>query len=131
MSYNTEKKILLLNFFKSNKESSYTVDEILAHISPSGSAKSTVYRLVSRLCAEGTLRKVFDEASGRVGYQYMDSNHCREHLHLKCKGCGRLIHLDDALSHTLENELLESRGFAVDSGAILLGKCEDCRGRAV
>ncbi|MBR5817405.1 MAG: transcriptional repressor [Clostridia bacterium] len=131
MSYNTEKKILLLNFFKSNKESAYTVEEILASLSPSGNAKSTVYRLISRLCEEGTLRKLFDEDSRRISYQYMDSGHCREHLHLKCKECGRLIHLDESISHILENKLLESRGFEMDGGAILPGRCQECRGGAL
>ena len=45
---------------------------------------------------------------------------------LKCKDCGRLIHLDDDISHLVENEILKLKGFALDEGALLYGRCDKC-----
>lgn len=125
MSYNTEKRNLLIEFFKANSQNSYTVEELCCHVLPDGRAKSTVYRIVSRLCEEGLLEKVLDSNTGLISYQYMDGS-CHRHLHLKCKDCGSLIHLDEKISHLLFEELYENHGFSLDGGAMLFGKCRLC-----
>lgn len=127
MSYNTEKRNMLLGFLRENSQSSYTVEELCRHILPDGKAKSTLYRLVSRLCDEGLLKKVLDEPSGLISYQYMDGG-CHEHLHLKCKDCGKLIHLNKKTSHFLFDEIFHNENFELDGGEILFGRCGSCRG---
>ncbi len=126
MTYKTEKKEALLNFFKKSASNTYTVEEICEQLLTDGKGKSTVYRIVSALVEDGVLRRISDARSRRVTYQYMGFGHCSEHLHLKCKDCGKLIHLDDDISHLLENEILKLKGFALDEGALLYGKCDKC-----
>lgn len=126
MTYNTEKREELLNFLSQGEGQAYTVDEICAAILKDGRGKSTVYRLVSKLVDEGTLRRISDGKTRHVTYQYIHTGHCAEHFHLKCKECGRLIHLDDETSHMLENRILKTEGFALDDGALLYGRCESC-----
>ena len=46
----------------------------------------------------------------------------------KCKGCGRLIHLDEKISHELESKVLSLGGFVIESGTLLFGTCADCTG---
>ena len=128
MSYNTEKRHLLIEFFKINSQKAYTVDEICNAVIPQANCKSTIYRLVAKLCDEGMLRKLLDEESGKVTYQYLGNVSCHEHFHLKCKDCGRLIHLDDRVSRALLDGLIANQGFELDSGAMLFGKCQSCRG---
>ncbi len=128
MSYNTEKRNNLLRFLRENSQNSFTVDELCNNVLNGEGGKSTIYRLVSKLCAEGALRKIFNESTKKISYQYLDCEHCHEHLHLKCKNCGKLIHLDENASQILENSLLQSRGFEIDEGAMLFGRCIDCRG---
>lgn len=127
MSYNTEKRNAILAFFKNNPSSSYTAEELCSHILPNGKGKSTVYRLLSRLTVEGRLKKLQNENSRASSYQYVGF-HCQEHLHLKCKECGALIHLDAGMSHILSKELLTSSGFCLDAGAMLYGVCGNCKG---
>lgn len=126
MTYNTEKRTELLNFLKQQNGRALTVDEICDGILKDGRGKSTVYRLVSRLVDEGVLRRISDGRTRRVTYQYIYSGSCAEHLHLKCKSCGRLIHLDDVTSHILEKRIMKSEGFVLDDGALLYGRCESC-----
>jgi Fur family ferric uptake transcriptional regulator len=126
MTYKTKKRELLLDFLKENSQSSFTVEELCQSILPDGNAKSTVYRLVSKLCKEGTLKKLMLGDAGKFSYQYVKGAACHEHLHLKCKDCGRLIHLDAPTSHFLENELIKKEGFILDADTMLFGVCSEC-----
>ena len=126
MTYNTEKRAELLDFLSRSNGQAYSIEEICSELLKDGRGKSTVYRLVSRLVDEGALRRISDGKTRRVTYQFIHTGHCSEHLHLKCKECGKLIHLDDEISHMLENRILSAKGFALDDGALLYGKCENC-----
>ena len=126
MTYNTEKRTELLNYLKSCNGRAMTVDEICGAILTDGRGRSTVYRLISRLVDEGSLRRISDGKTRRVTYQYIYSGSCAEHLHLKCKECGMLIHLDDVTSHILEKRIMKREGFMLDEGALLYGICERC-----
>ena len=126
MTYNTEKRSEITSFLKASPNRTFTVEEIAAAVCPDGSAKSTVYRIVSKMVGEGSLRKITDEHSRHTTYQYLGGHGCSEHLHLKCKGCGRLIHLDEETSHLLEEKIMTNKHFAIDEGAMLFGRCEGC-----
>lgn len=125
MTYKTEKRKEILQFLTSVNNPA-TIEEICDAILTDGSGKSTVYRLVSRLVDEGALRRIADAKTRRVTYQYISHGACSEHLHLKCKDCGRLIHLDNRTSSQLGEEILRTRGFSLDLGALLYGRCERC-----
>jgi Fur family ferric uptake transcriptional regulator len=126
MTYNTEKRSEITAFLKAAPNRAFTVDEIAAAVCPDGSARSTVYRIVSKMVGEGKLRKITDEHSRHTTYQYLGESGCCEHLHLKCKDCGRLIHLDEETSHLLEEKIMANGHFAIDEGAMLFGRCEGC-----
>ena len=126
MIYNTEKRTELLDFLKQGKGQAFSIEEICQAILKDGRGKSTVYRLISKLVDEGEVRRIADGKTRHVTYQYIHSGHCAEHLHLKCKECGRLIHLDGELSFTLERRILKTEGFILDGGALLYGRCEKC-----
>ena len=127
MTYNTEKRTSLISFFEENGEAAYTIDEIVERLSPDGSGRSTYYRLVSKLVEEGAVKRISDEKTRHTTYQYLGNHACGEHLHLKCKECGRLIHLDHSTSHEVEEKIMKIGGFSIDEGAILFGKCKGCK----
>ncbi|MBO7304230.1 MAG: transcriptional repressor [Clostridia bacterium] len=127
MTYNTEKRTEILNFFSEARSVSHSAEEICRAILTDGRGKSTVYRIISKLVDEGVINRITDQKTRRVTYQYMNKGACHEHLHLKCKECGKLIHLDDKISEVLEKRIKSLAGFEVDDGAMLYGKCEVCR----
>lgn len=128
MTYNTEKRTAVINFLKSKHDVGFSIDEIATALSPDGSAKSTYYRLVSKLVGEGVIRKITDDKTRHTTYQYLCCDGCAEHLHLKCKDCGRLIHLDSETSHLVEERIMGAGGFSIDEGALIFGRCNDCKG---
>lgn len=126
MTYNTEKKSEILEFFSKGGGQAFSAEDICSAILKDGRGKSTVYRLISKLVDQGTLRRIADGKTRHVTYQLVNAGSCAEHLHLKCKDCGKLIHLDERTSHSLEISIFKTKGFTIDDGALLYGTCESC-----
>ena len=126
MKYNTGKRERIIKFLRINSARSFTLEEISAEIVPDGNGKSTVYRIVSELVADGKIKRLSDGKTRHCTYQYVGDDGCISHLHLKCRDCGKLIHLCDEISREFANALLSEDGFTLDAGAMLFGKCADC-----
>lgn len=127
MKYQTGKKEQVIELLKNNSSRSFSLAEICDKLLTDGHGRSTVYRLVSSLVDCGTLRRLGDGKTRHVTYQYVGDEHCKHHLHLKCKECGRLIHLDEGISEGIKDTLVRIGGFEIDEGEMLLGKCNDCQ----
>ena len=56
-TYDTEARRTLCEFMKNNAERQFTAEELCAAVSHSA-GKSTVYRLIARLCDEGEIRRI-------------------------------------------------------------------------
>ena len=126
MGYMTGNRERILGFLLENANFSYTLEEICAALTTDGKGKSTVYRLVSELVGEGKITRISDGRTRHCTYQYVGEESCHSHLHLKCKGCGKLMHLDKDVSKSLENAVKRAGGFLIDEGAFLFGTCEGC-----
>lgn len=111
---------------KNHSSSAFSADEITHALSPDGSGRSSYYRIISKMVDEGILRRISDPKGRHTTYQYLGGEHCSEHLHLKCNGCGRLIHLDHKASRELVSTLFAIGGFALDESSMLFGRCELC-----
>lgn len=125
MKYNTGKRERILELFASSRDVTYTPEGICDLVLVDGKGKSTVYRIISELVSEGVLRRIFDGKTRHVAYQYVGDEECHKHLHLKCKGCGKLIHMDEEISGEFENRI-RAVGFAIEEGTLLYGTCSDC-----
>lgn len=128
-SYNTEQKRLLVDFFKNNPDSSYTVEEIVKKTGDK-LAKSTVYRLIVRLTEEGMLKRMTRGNSRTFVYQMIAGENCHTHLHLRCTDCGRVIHMKESLSNELLAAIRQENSFFVsEKETLILGKCALCGGK--
>ena len=127
--YRTEQKKILYNFLRENCEKAYSIEEIVEKLSESAHAlpKSTVNRLMSRLCDDGKVKRMSRGASRTFVYQIIAGEHCHSHLHLKCISCGRIIHMGENDSHELLSTIKKSNNFSVsETETIILGRCEGC-----
>lgn len=126
MGYTTGKRERIIELMSSGADRSYTLVEICDALTDGTHGRSTVYRLVSELVGEGVLKRISDGRTRHCTYQYIGGDECHTHLHLKCKGCGRLMHLDHKVSEYFEKEVLLTDGFVIDDGAFLFGTCRKC-----
>lgn len=132
-SYHTEQKKLLIKYLSDNKDNSQTIDEItrgiaLAHEDKSSApGKSTVYRLINKLLADGKVRKFSKEGTRQSAYQLVEGARCSSHLHLKCTECGRLFHMKEGLSEELISKISSDLEFSVNKAeTVLYGRCRAC-----
>ena len=126
MTYKTGKRERIIDLLRTCGGRAYTLTEICAAVAEDGHGQSTVYRLVSELVDEGVLRRLSDGRTRHCTYQYVGGEHCREHLHLRCKGCGRLFHLDEETTLDVR-ERIRMAGLLLDLGELLVGRCADCQ----
>ena len=128
--YNTRTRQLILDYLINNRQHAVSASNILEHLEAEGASPNptTVYRYLDKLAAEQRIMKYVADKGERAVFQYVDEGlHCREHLHLKCVDCGRLIHLDEDVSDALQSDLLRAAGFTVDGrSTTIYGTCAAC-----
>lgn len=130
--YETEQRKLLIALFRADPDRFYTVEEVAEILRGDSDdamcSVSTIYRLIARLCEEGIVHKHARDGSRKFYYQYVRGKECEEHLHLKCDGCGKIIHMDADTSAAVLSEVLRQNGFSIDGAKTLMrGLCADCR----
>ena len=126
--YHTEQKKLLLDFLRANSENSYTIDEIADGLGNRSIGKSTIYRLMTKLVEEKTVRRSAGERGRQFVYRIIADDHCRNHLHLQCTDCGCILHLDEKTSDALLDRVNQIKGFSVsEEDTVLMGKCAKCK----
>ena len=126
MKYSTGKREQILAFLSENADRSFALFDLAERVTDGGKGKSTVYRIVSELLSEGKIRRLSDGKTRHCTYQYIGNEECHSHLHLKCRDCGQLIHLNDDISHKFSDSVLSFGGFTLEEGCLLFGKCKSC-----
>ena len=90
---------------------------------------ATLYRQLEHLVEEGVLLRSTPVGERKAYFELQDHAHC-EHAcyHLKCEGCGELIHLNCNDFDALTQHLLSSHGFKLDlRQSVMFGLCEHCQ----
>ncbi len=131
-NYSTVSHNKIMNFFAENSEKIVTAADIGNYLRNSGIEvnTSTVYRHLNRLCREGTVMKYVAEKGEMSTYQYAGDagRNCRNHLHLRCTGCDRIIHLECEFMDELYAHIMNHHGFSLCcETSVLNGLCSECR----
>ena len=130
LEYKTKAKECIIEFLKKHEDKSFTAKDIYNEIVNSGNNINiaTIYRNIDALVEKGQLLKTKDSQSDSTTYQYVeDPFECHHHLHIQCKNCGKIAHVDgkefDELAYFIENKL----GYTLECGqSKLLGFCKEC-----
>ena len=126
--YKTRQKDSLLNFLSRHTDTPLSIDEICEGLSgePDPPGRSTVYRLVNRLVEDGDVMRF--EQDKKFLYQMPGGEECHHHLHLKCTGCGKLLHMNHEQSERIIEAIFGEEDFAVsETETTLFGVCRECR----
>jgi len=128
--YSTKSRMMILEYLKQNISTTVSAASILEHLNSNGLDinKSTVYRYLKKLCTDNLIIKYVDRESEVTVYQYIGENHhCSEHLHLQCKRCEKIIHLDCGFMEELKGHLAADHKFELQcEGNMLQGICSKC-----
>lgn len=126
--YNTKQKDGILRAIVSFGDRHFTAADVVRVLSDGGVrvGQATVYRTIDRLEANGELRKYVVDGISAACYQRVEGR-CREHFHLKCERCGKLIHVECEELSRIASHIASDHGFNVDhSKTVFYGRCKDC-----
>lgn len=123
--YSTNHKKQLIDLFEQNKDSVFSATYLVDNLKDTMN-KATVYRQLKALEEEKFIRKTYNEEAG--GYEYQYSCECKNHLHLRCVKCGKIIHLKCMDANMFINHIYKKHGFLIDQYATsILGVCKECQ----
>lgn len=127
--YKTRQRGLILDCLVQNRGGHITADDVTRYLKEQGApvGRTTVYRYLEKLVAEGVVQKFSAGPGGSACFQYNGCGGEHNHFHLKCVDCGKLIHLDCDHFLEVERHILKEHGFSIDNcRTVLYGHCEDC-----
>lgn len=130
-NYRTAARTHITDFLKKNADRSVSVHDIMKSLEEDSFEVniSTVYRYLGKLSEEGVVNKYSSDNGEQALFQYTaPSRNCDDHLHMQCKECGRMIHLDCDFMDEITEHIMKHHGFEIScKGSVLYGICEKCR----
>jgi Fur family ferric uptake transcriptional regulator len=138
--YNTKQSQASLAYIASLGGSHVTAGQIAGHFERAGFpiGLATVYRHLDKLVRSGKVRRYIMEGVSASCYQYEYvggagagvHEKSAEHFHLKCEGCGTLLHLQCEILSEFPRRVYEEHAFRIDaSKTVFYGKCAGCLGK--
>lgn len=126
--YMTKQRKILLDFLSRERHRALTAKQIVQSLDGQSISISAVYRTLSELEKCGVVKRTSKAGSREAYYQYTASPECHGHLHLSCRKCGRIHHMDAAGTELLLNSIAQNESFVVDKAeTVLYGVCIDCQ----
>lgn len=130
-TYHTKTKDLILEYIQVNKGRRFCAGEIYYYLKGMGKEVNltTIYRNLDRFEEDQILMKYKTAKNDSATYQYVEPHgKCHEHLHLQCKNCGKIIHLEGPLMETIQEHLNQKHSFQLECpGSVLVGLCGECK----
>ncbi|MBQ8641942.1 MAG: transcriptional repressor [Clostridia bacterium] len=122
MPYKTRQRGAILEYFAASPHTGHTARDVIEAL---GVSEATVFRTLTHLTDKGLLKR-FTGPHGSV-YQYSGCG--GHHMHLKCKSCGTLVHLECSFADEIMHHFAAEHHFMLDKEeTIFYGFCEECRG---
>lgn len=123
--YQTNHQKRLYEYFKTHSNDSFTAKSLIQEFAGQMN-KATIYRKLCSLEEEKIIHKSYNPSS--KGYEYQYAKDCEQHLHLLCKHCGKIVHLECGEVAGFVEHLSLKHKFLIDQGeTLLMGICEECR----
>lgn len=117
-------------YLEENKEKSFSAYDINAYLEKQDIQVNltTIYRNLDKLMENGILMKHKTAGDECCKYQYVKPHgNCQEHIHMKCRSCGKIFHLECCFMEEISAHLKKEHGFTLEcADSILVGLCESC-----
>ena len=125
--YQTEQRIILMDFFEKNPDHNFTARQIYENIKDSGISIGAVYRNLSDLAISEKIQRVAGKNSREIFYRYTGSEKCMGCLHLSCIKCGKTFHMSKEAAEKISETISEYSNFSINViKSVIYGVCSDC-----
>ncbi len=125
--YSTKQRKTLANYLLAHRDEEMTASEIAKAIREEGISLSAVYRNLASLEEEGLVQRITRTGERKIFFRFSGAEECREHIHLRCRKCGKTFHMDACTTDLLDETVAENCGFRMDRAeTVISGVCSDC-----
>lgn len=124
-NYRTEQRELIKKYLIENEDKFVNAQEILQYMKNKNQVigLTTIYRFLNLLEKNNNVRTEIKEHTKY--YQYI-TNKCQNHFHLKCKKCGKIMHLNCDEVENVNKHIRKEHKFNLDYNTIIYGTCDKC-----
>lgn len=130
-SYETKQRQSILAVMGAHGDSFLSIDEVGERLRSHGVevGRTTVYRTLERMVAEGGMLKVADVRGGAAQYRLASAASSDDtEGQLRCDQCGQVLALTCESLGEFAEHVLVAHGFAIDPArTVLHGSCAACR----
>ena len=125
--YTTKQRKTLADYLTSHRDQELTATEIARALRSEGISLSAVYRNLASLEEEGLVQRITRAGDRKIFFRFSGAEECREHIHLRCRKCGKTFHMDAGTTDLLDEKVAERCGFKMDRAeTVINGVCGEC-----
>ena len=126
--YSTKQRKILLDFLSAHADAGFSASQIREAIADGSISISAIYRNLAALESEGKIIRIQRAGSREVSYRYADADECAGCIHLSCKKCGKMIHMNHSGAEALIRNVKKQDSFYLDqTETVLIGLCAACQ----
>lgn len=131
--YQTRCRTSILEYCESHEESRFSASDINEYLMKKGDVVNlaTIYRNLEKMTENGNLIKYKSASDDRCLYQYVKpESDCGHHLHMQCRKCSKIIHMECDFMKQFSGNIEEKYGFSIEcNNSLISGVCGECRNR--
>lgn len=126
--YHTKQRKMLLEFLNSHADEIFSASQVIDFFKPQRISTSSIYRNLAELENLGEIKKLSKNSSREAYYQYINSDNCKDKIHLFCVKCEKYTHLNIEKAKQISDDILNLEGFEINKqNTIVHGICKNCR----
>ncbi|MFV0313565.1 MAG: Fur family transcriptional regulator [Anaerotignum sp.] len=126
-NYKTMQRKILSEFLKSNPDVPFSAKELREHLPNCNISLSAIYRNLAFLEADGVISRFTKEGSRESHFQYVNTETCRNSIHLICTICNQTFHMEPNEMKRTVKMLQKRHDFLLNNTkTIFYGTCKHC-----
>lgn len=132
-TYHTKATQEIEQYLSLQKDKSFCVADVYHYLESNNvrcKPVNSVPYASNRMTDNGVLVRFKTASSGNYYYYRISDEHnnCDAHLHMQCRKCGKVMHLDCAFMDEIRKNLMKQYGFTLEcNGSTLSGLCRNCK----
>lgn len=122
-TYRTRCKDSIMAYLENNQEKSFSAYDVHEYLERQNIQVNltTIYRNLDKLMDGGILMKHKTAGDECCKYQYVKPHgNCQEHIHMKCRKCGRIYHLECSFMEEISLHLKQDHNFTLECAGFYL-----------
>lgn len=125
--YITAQRKQLIAFLRDNPDTQFSAKQIVQQLRGEHISLSAVYRNLAALEKAGLISRSVKDSSREIFYQFIDTDACKNCIHLTCTKCGGIFHMRNDVTDQMMDTVSKANGFRINkTKTVLYGLCKNC-----